>query len=412
MHFGATMVRGVPALQFAAVSAAAGVLASGCGSTAETSVTPNAPARCQATLAAPSTNFGPGGGTGSVAVTVARECSWSARSAVPWIAVTGGQDGQGEGTVTFRIGENADPTARRGSLSIAEQSVQLAQDAAPCRFTVESDESSAPATGGDISIGVRTHALCSWTTASAVDWMSASPSSGKGDATVHVTVAANPSAAPRSASVTVAGQTVTLSQQPSVATPPSPAPAPPAPAPAPNPPAPSPTPPAPTPPAPTPAPPPTCAFQLTPASLSIDSDGGTSTARISTTAACEWTATSSVNWVSLNAGSGTGTTDLRITVAENFATTARSTTLTIATKTFQVTQSAAEPIDVDGEVSGLSGSCPNLRFAVGNYSVTTSSATDFRKGNCSDVRNGRDVKVRGYKQPSGTLAAVRVELAK
>ena len=178
------MARSVPALQFAAGAAAACLIASACGSTTETSVTsPTAPTRCQATLGVPSTNFGPTGGTGTVAVNVARECSWTATSTASWISITGGQEGQGEGTVTFRIGENADPSTRRASLSVAEQAVQLAQDAAPCRYSVAAGDTTAPAAGGDLSIDIRTHALCNWTVASPVPWMSTSPASGKGDGT-------------------------------------------------------------------------------------------------------------------------------------------------------------------------------------------------------------------------------------
>jgi Viral BACON domain len=400
------MARGVPALQFAAVIVAAGFLSSACGSTTETSVmSPTAPTRCQATVGAPSTNFGASGGTGSIAVAVARECSWSARSSVPWISVTGGQEGQGEGTVTFRISENADPSTRRGSLSVADQSVQVAQEAAPCRYSIEPPETNAPATGGDLAIEVHTHALCNWTVTSPVDWMSTSPSSGKGDGVVHVSVSPNMATVPRSAAVTVAGQSVMLSQDSQTATPPAPRP----PAPTPPAPAPVPAPPAPPPPAPVPV---QCTFQLTPSSLSVEETGGTRAVRVRTTATCQWTATSSVSWVSLSPASGIGETDVRIVVAENFLPTSRSVTLTIATQAFQISQSAAEEIQLRGDVSNLTGSCPSLRFTAENYVVTTNIGTDFVKSKCTDVRNGREVDVRGYKQPGGTLAAARVEVRK
>jgi hypothetical protein len=414
VHFQwAIMARSVPTLQFAAGAAAACLIASACGSTTETSVTsPTAPTRCQATLGVPSTNFGPTGGTGTVAVNVARECSWTATSAAPWISITGGQEGQGEGTVTFRIGENADPSTRRGSLSVAEQAVQLAQEAAPCRYSVAAGDTTAPAAGGDLSIDIRTHALCNWTVASPVPWMSTSPASGKGDATIHVLVTPNTNPAPRSAAVTVAGQSVMLSQDPRAATPPPPAPAPPAPAP-PTPDPPAPTPPAPTPPPPPPPPPPvSCTFQLTSGSLSISETGGSVTVRVRTSATCQWTAASTVSWVSLSTTSGVGEVDVRLTVAENFAPTSRSTTLTIATKAFQVNQAAAEEIRAEGEISAITGSCPSLRFRVDDYTVTTNADTEFKGGKCSDVKNGREASVRGYKQPGGTLAAVRVELKK
>jgi hypothetical protein len=107
-----------------------------------------------------------------------------------------------------------------------------------------------------------------------------------------------------------------------------------------------------------------------------------------------------------------GEADVRLTVAENFLPTSRSTTLTIATKAFQVSQAAAEEIRVVDEISGLTGSCPSLRFRVDDYTVTTSAETEFKGGTCSDVKNGKEADVRGYKQPGGTLAAVRVELKK
>ena len=404
------MTRAVPALPFAAIVAAAGLLSSGCGSTAETSVAPpTAPARCQATLGVPSANFGSAGGTGSVAVTVARECSWRATSAAAWIAVTGGGEGQGEGTVTFRIAENVDPTTRRGSLSVAEQSVQLAQEAAPCRYAVAAEDTSAPANGADLAIEIRTHALCNWTVAPTAGWMSASPTSGRGDATVHIVVSANESTAPRSATVTVAGQSVTMSQQPNVATPPAPVPPPPTPPP----PAPTP-PPTPTPtPQPTPAPTPVpCAFQLASNSVSVAAEGGPGSVRVRTTSGCSWTASSSVGWVSVATPSGSGETDARFTVAENFSSATRSATLTIAGQTFRINQAAAQEIEFQGRMSSVTGSCPNKQFRLDNRTVTTSSATEYQHGKCSDVKNGEDATVTGFRQPDGTVAAGRVEFRK
>jgi hypothetical protein len=121
-------------------------------------------------------------------------------------------------------------------------------------------------------------------------------------------------------------------------------------------------------------------------------------------------ATSGVSWVSLNPSLGAGETDVRITVPENFLPTSRSATLTIATRTFQVSQGAAHEIDAEDEISNLTGSCPSLRFGLDDYTVTTDAETKFVKGKCSDVKNGSKLKVQGYRQPNGTLAADRVEL--
>src|SRR5687767_1816839 len=100
------MPRRVAALPFAGFLSAV-VFTSGCGSTAETSINVTGPnvTRCQPTLSSPSTSYGPSGGTGTVAVAVERECAWTASASAPWIVLTSGQQGQGEGTVSYRISE-------------------------------------------------------------------------------------------------------------------------------------------------------------------------------------------------------------------------------------------------------------------------------------------------------------------
>jgi hypothetical protein len=64
---------------------------------------------------------------------------------------------------------------------------------------------------------------------------------------------------------------------------------------------------------------------------------------------------------------------------------------------------------VDGKISALSGSCPNLRFSVDDWTVTTGPNTEFRKGDCSKARDGEKVTVRGFAMPDRTLLASRVD---
>jgi hypothetical protein len=110
------------------------------------------------------------------------------------------------------------------------------------------------------------------------------------------------------------------------------------------------------------------------------------------------------------APSGSGDGVARYLVSENFATSSRIATITIASQTHRVTQEEAEEIDLKGRVTGLSGSCPNLRFSIGSQLVRTSGTTEFKEGKCTDVRNGEEVKVRGLRQADGTLLARRLEL--
>jgi hypothetical protein len=238
------------------------VAAAACGSSTQTNLTNPTETRCQATVNNSTSSFAAAGGTGTVSIAVARECSWKASTSSGWIALTSSAEGQGDGTVAYRIAENADPATRRGSIAVAERQLSVSQEAAPCRFQVSAGASQLAAAGGETSVDVRTHALCAWTASSDAPWVFVSPGSGRGDGSVRVTGALN-SGPERIANVTIAGERIGLRQpgvtQPAPAPTPAPAPAPPPspPPPAPDPPpTPTPTPgPSPPPPPPAPAPP-------------------------------------------------------------------------------------------------------------------------------------------------------------
>jgi uncharacterized protein DUF5666/BACON domain-containing protein/all-beta uncharacterized protein len=366
------------------------VLTAACGSTTETIVNTTGPSstRCQPTLGSPSASYGAGGGTGSLTVAVERECEWTANPSAGWIVVTAGKQGQGDGTVAYRVTENADPLSRRGSIEVAGQTAQIAQEAAPCQFTVAPGELSASSIGGDLSIDVRTHSACTWTAAGGTSWVSISPSSGKGDGAVQVHVGANTSGS-RSTALTVAGQRVMLSQQGGADPTPPPGP------PGPNPPGP---------------PPPQCSYALSSSSASFDGDGGAGNVRIRTSAPCPWTVVSSAAWLTVTgASSGSGDAEVRFLVAPNFSMLGRSATLTIQSEVFRVTQGRAEELKLEGKISNLAGACPNLRFRVDNRTVVTDRETEFRHGECTKARNGDGVTVRGFAQPDATVVATRID---
>jgi hypothetical protein len=198
-------------------------------------------------VAKSSSSFSADGGTGTLAVSVARECSWSATSGVNWIAISAGASGQGDGTVSFRVSPNADPSARQGAISVNDQQAVIGQAAAPCLYTVTGAPGPLAAGGDRTTVTVHTHSGCVWQAQSSADWAAIQPLSGSGDGEITVAVTVNHGDA-RTATITVAGVGVALTQSAPAPTPPPPAPTPPPPTP------PAPTPPAPTPPAPTPPP--------------------------------------------------------------------------------------------------------------------------------------------------------------
>jgi hypothetical protein len=225
-----------------------------CGSSTSTSVNSPTPTRCQPSLTPSATTYGSTGGTGTVNISIARDCTWAASSQASWIVITSAREGQGDGSVVYRIEGNGDPLTRRGAVAVGDARVELAQDAAPCRYQLATSTDPVPGDGGERGIDVRTHGACAWTAVSSAPWLTVSPPSGRGDANVRVRLLPNDGAT-RTGEVTVAGERVHLTQL-ARALPPAPAPPAPAPTPAP-PPTPGPTP-TPTPvPAPTPLPTPT-----------------------------------------------------------------------------------------------------------------------------------------------------------
>ena len=185
----------------------------GCGGSATTTVTAPtaAAARCQPSFDRAPQSFGPEGGTGSIAVTVARECPWSASSGVVWLAITSGAQGQGDGTIAFKAEPNPAPLSRSGAVLIGDGRVEVAQQPAPCRFDVSHPDLTIVPAGAAIEIQVRTQAACEWSSSSPVPWATTAPASGRGSASVILTVEANNSVG-RVAVIEVAGERMSLTQ--------------------------------------------------------------------------------------------------------------------------------------------------------------------------------------------------------
>ena len=81
-----------------------------------------------------------------------------------------------------------------------------------CSFAVTPTARSVGAAGGTTTVTVTADAGCDWTAASNVGWVTASPASGSGAGTVSLTITPNPGSTLRSGTVTIAGQTVTVTQ--------------------------------------------------------------------------------------------------------------------------------------------------------------------------------------------------------
>ena len=85
-------------------------------------------ATCQFSISPTRLTFAQGGGTGTVAVKAGTGCAWTAESNAPWITVTAGTPGTGNGTVTFSVAPySGKPKNRNGTITIAGQTFSVRQ---------------------------------------------------------------------------------------------------------------------------------------------------------------------------------------------------------------------------------------------------------------------------------------------
>jgi hypothetical protein len=169
---------------------------------------------CAYTLSATRASFAAGGGGGSLSVTAGQCCNWTAVGNVPWITVTSGTVGNGNGTVTYSVATNTTTSSRSGSMTIAGQTFSVDQAAAAvpsCAYTLSASSAPCTASGGSGSVNVTCGAGCTWSASSGATWLHTS-SSGSGNGTATYTVDANTGTSSRSGTLTIAGQTFTVSQ--------------------------------------------------------------------------------------------------------------------------------------------------------------------------------------------------------
>ena len=310
----------------AALTSAALATSVACTSSQLNSTGPST-AKCQVTVGNADTTIAAAGGTTSVAITAQPECTWTASTDVGWIVNLAPPSGQGTSAVQVRVAANADPVTRRGMVHIAATDVQITQAAAACVFQVSPLARDVSASGGTTSVSVAANSACGWSAASTVSWIRVtSGASGAGNGSVTLAVDAN-SGPVRGGVVTVAGQTVTVSQSSGQTTP-----APPTPPPTPEPPTPAP-----------PAPPPqtACNYSLSPTSGSIGAAGGAGPAiSIAATGSCSWAAATTNSWITILSGTGTGNGSVTYTVASNTGA-ARGGNIAIGGQTFTLNQAAA-----------------------------------------------------------------------
>jgi hypothetical protein len=236
--------------------------------------------------------------SGSVSVTTTNGCSWQTQSNVPWITASGG--GTASGNATYNVAANPGTTPRTGTVTIAGQTFTINQEGAVCSFTVSPTVVALTSAASTFGVDVATPGACNWAASSSASWITLASGGGPGNGRASFNVAANTTGVQRSGTVTVAGQTVTVTQPGG-----------------------------------------SCTYTISPIIVTVSPDATTATVTVNTQNNCPWSASSQVPWVTFpNGSTGAGSGALTYAVQSNAAATQRSTILTIAGRSFSLTQQA------------------------------------------------------------------------
>lgn len=265
-----------------------------------------------------------GAGGGELRVTLATDeyCSWTALPQAPWMEITSDRSGTGTAEISVRIAGNGG-AERSGTVEFAPGVVLVVRQQAmpapappppapapspkpvPCAFDVTPSKfDKVVPDASDLFADVKTTAGCAWTASPAATWITASPLAGTGTGRVKLTVQSNTGAS-RTASVVMAGQTITVNQNAVVP----------------------------------------CSYSLSPASFHVSSSAQTTGINVTTNkTTCSVNAVSSASWVRVGTFPATGSGKIPLTIDANSSTSKRSATITVSGTNF----SQAVKVDQDG----------------------------------------------------------------
>lgn len=168
----------------------------------------------------------------------------------------------------------------------------------PCSYTISPTAQTYSSTATNGSFGVNAGNGCSWQASVSCGWVTLTNSSGSGNGTVSFSVDENTSSTSRTCTITVAGQSYTITQ--SGAAP--------------------------------------CTYTISPTNQNHTVTGGNGSIQLTTGASCQWSATVSCSWVHLTNTTGTGGGNITYTVDANTFSNSRTCFIVVNSQTFTVTQ--------------------------------------------------------------------------
>lgn len=200
----------------------------------------------------------------------------------------------------FRINYDqvTDPNVQFGYFTIAYLGYKPAQST--CSYTLSPLTTTLTYTGGNARGSISSQSGCNWTAVSNAGWITVmSGAAGTGNGSFTYYVSPNSNSTSRNGTLTVAGNTLTVTQTGQ----------------------------------------PACSYSVSPLTKTVYYNGGNASESVSSLSGCSWSAVSNVSWIKVVSGAtGAGNGTVKYSISPNRSHTARTGTLTIAGKTVTVKQ--------------------------------------------------------------------------
>jgi hypothetical protein len=243
--------------------------------------------------------YNAGATSGVVSVTTGTDCTWTVVKTNDWITLPSGTKGTNSGPVSFTVAANPDYAARSGVLVIAGHAFTITQAALPCTYSISPTSTSRGYGAATGTVSVATGGPCAWTVENPHPWITIlAGASGTGNGTVTYALAENPTLAWRTGLVQIAGQTFTVSQQPTV-----------------------------------------CTYRLSPTTRTHGYAGATNSISLTAGDVCPWAITLTNDWISIQGDlAGTGPATIHYVVTPNLSPLDRTGVVMIADQPFTLIQ--------------------------------------------------------------------------
>lgn len=248
-----------------------------------------------------------------------------------WITAT-----VNSGNVDYQVESNTDPSTRIGTITIDGKTFTITQSA--CTYSISPTSAVSASVGGNQTAIVEcSGTLCNWTATKNVDWITfPSDSSGTDTQELSYKVTGNTGASTRTGTITVGGQTLTITQS-------------------------------------------ACTYFISPESVNYGNGAESNSVLVNASSpTCVWAATSNASsWLTVPPdASGTGSDTLVYSVFANSGP-ARAGTITIAGSTFTVNQANGCTYSLSSASSGTI----SINGGSGSFAVSTDNACTWTVSN-------------------------------